>query len=206
MIPKTTRTFLTGFLAALMLSAVLAGSAGAAPAWRFNGEELKAPETIVGAAEKSGMTIPGMTTTCENFLYKITISNKSGTGEGSISELPLYNCTTNTKCTVTSIAAESLPWAANLTTISTKNYIIIKGIKVSILYGGKLCAINGVTAEVTGTAGGWIDNATESATFSPTTFSTTKTELRMLENTVEWNGFFPTEAFEWHREQALSVS
>ncbi len=203
---KATRTFLWGLLAALMLSAVFAGAASAAPAWRFNGTELTGSETIVGAAEKSGMTIPGMTTTCENFLYTIVVSNKSGTGEGSITELPLYNCTTNTKCTVQAIAAEKLPWVANLSTISTKNYIVIKGIKVSILYGGKLCAINGVTAEVTGSAGGWLDNTTESATFSPTTFSTTKTELRMLENTVEWNGFFPTEAFEWHREQALSVS
>lgn len=206
MIPKTTRTFLTGFLAALMLSAVFAGSASAAPAWRFNGEELKAPETIVGAAEKSGLTIPGMTTTCENFLYKITISNKSGTGEGSITELPLYNCTTNTKCTVTAITAEAFPWPANLTTIATKNYIIIKNVKVSILYGGKLCVINGTTGIVTGSAGGWLDNTTESATFSPSTFATTGTELKMLENKVEWNGFFPTEAFEWHREQALSVS
>jgi len=203
---KATRTFLRGFLAALMLSAVFAGSAGAAPAWRFNGEELKAPETIVGAAEKSGLTIPGMTTTCENFLYKITISNKSGTGEGTITELPLYNCTTNTKCVVEAITAEGFPWPANLTTISTKNYIIIKNIKVSILYGGKLCVIKGTTGVVTGSAGGWIDNTTESATFSPSTFATTKTELKMLENTAEWNGFFPTEAFEWHREQAFSVS
>jgi hypothetical protein len=203
---KTTRTFLRGILAALMLSAVFAGSASAAPAWKFNGEELKSPEKIVGAAEKSGLTIPGMTTTCENFLYTIVVSNKSGTGEGSITELPLYNCTTNTKCTVTSITAEKLPWAANLSTLSSKNYIIIKGIKVSILYGGKLCVVNGVTAELEGSAGGWLDNTTESATFSPTTFTTTGTELKMLGNKVEWNGFFPTEAFEWHREQALSVS
>lgn len=203
---KATSTFLRGFLAILMLSVVFAGTASAAPAWRFNGEELKSPEKVVGAAEKSGLTIPGMTTTCENFLYTIVISNTAGTGSGSITELPLYNCTTNTKCTVTAITAEKLPWAANLSTISTKNYIIIKGIKVSILYGGKLCVVNGVTGEVEGSAGGWLDNTTESATFSPTTFSTTKTELKMLGNTVEWNGFFPTEAFEWHREQALSAS
>jgi len=200
------RTFLMSLLTALMLSAAFAGVSSAAPAWRFNGEELKSPEKIVGAAEKSGLTIPGMTTTCENFLYTIVISNTSGTGTGSITELPLYNCSTNTKCTVTAITPEKLPWAANLSTISTKNYIIIKGIKVSILYGGKLCVVNGVTAELEGTAGGWLDNTTESATFSPTTFSTTKTELTMLGNTVEWNGFFPTEAFEWHREQALSAS
>jgi hypothetical protein len=203
---KTTSIFLRGLLAALMVSAVFAGSASAAPAWRFNGAELTSPETIVGAAEKSGLTIPGMTTTCANFLYNITISNKSGTGEGSVNELPLYECTTNTKCTVTAVTPEKFPWPASLSTISTKNYITIKGVLVKILYGGKLCVVNGVTAEVTGSAGGVVDNATESATFSPSTFATTKTELKMLENTVEWNGFFPTEAFQWHREQALSVS
>ena len=203
---KATGIFLRGVLAALVIGAVFAGSASASPAWRFNGEELKTSETILGAAEKSGLTIPGMTTTCENFLYNITISNKGGTGEGSITELPLYNCTTNTKCTVEAIEVLSLPYPANLTTVSSTNYIVIKGIKVKILYGNPLCAVNKTWVEITGTAGGSINNATESATFSPTTFKATETSLKAFGNSVEWNGVFPTESFEWHREQALSVS
>jgi len=203
---KATSIFLGGVLAVLLVTAVFASTAGAAPAWRFNGEELKSPETVLGGAEKSGLTIPGMTTVCENFLYNITISNKSGTGEGSLTELPLYNCTTNTKCKVEAIEVLSLPYPANLTTISSANYIVIKGIKVKILYGNPLCVLNETWVEVTGTAGGSIDNATESATFSPTTFKATGTSLKAIGNSVEWNGFFPTEAFQWHREQALSVS
>jgi hypothetical protein len=203
---KTTRIFLGAFLAALMLSAVFAGAAAAGPAWRFNGEELKTTEKIIGAAEKSGLTIPGMTTTCENFLYEIAISNSGGTGKGSVTDLPLYNCTTNTKCTVEAITAEAFPWPATLKSISGSNYIVIEGVRVTILYGNPVCALFETEVEVVGTAGGILSNATESATFSPTTFKTTGTSLKAFGNSVEWNGYFPAEAFEWHREQALSVS
>src|SRR5689334_13745627 len=102
---KATRMLLPGILAALMLSAVFAAAgASAAPAWKFEGKALEGKETILGAAIDSQLTIPGMTTKCENFLYKLTIENVAGTGTGSVTELPLYNCTTNTKnCTVKSI-------------------------------------------------------------------------------------------------------
>ena len=104
------------------------------------------------------------------------------------------------------IAAEALPWASKLTTISTTNYIIIEGVKVAILYGGELCVLNETTVTVTGKAGGSINNETETATFSKATLEATKTELKALNQKIEWNGVFPTEAFEWHREQALTVS
>jgi hypothetical protein len=203
---KSTRIFLGGLLAALMLSAVFAGPAMAGPAWKFNGEELKTTETILGGAEKSGLTAWGMTTTCTNFLYEIEISNKEGTGKGNVTELPLFNCYTNSTCTVEAIEAESFPWPANLTTVSGSNYLVVKGVDVWILYGGWFCPLWGVWAHVTGSAGGLISNATESATFSPSSFKATGTELKAFGESVEWNGFFPSEAFEWHREQSLSVS
>lgn len=204
---KATRMLLRGVLAALMLSAVLASSASAAPAWKFEGKALEGKETVVGAAFESSMTIPGLTTKCENFLYKLTIENISGTGKGSLTELPLYNCTTNSKyCTVESIAAESLPWAAQVKLISTNNYIVIEGVKVAILYAGELCVLDETLATVTGSAGGKIDNTAETATFNATTLTETGTELKALGSKIEWNGVFPTEAFQWHREQALTVS
>jgi hypothetical protein len=203
---KSTRIFLGGLVAVLMLSSVFAGSALASPEWKFNGKALEGEETILGGAEKSGLTVPGMTTTCENFLYEITISNSGGTGKGSISELPLYNCSTNTKCTVTAITVKKLPYPAILKTVSGSNYIVIEGIHVNILYGNPLCVLFETEVEVEGTAGGVINNETESATFSPTTFKATGTKLKSLGNEVEWNGVFPTEAFKWHREQALTVS
>jgi hypothetical protein len=204
---KATRMLLRGVFAALMLSAVFAASAGAAPAWKFEGKTLEGKETVVGAAIESSLTIPGLTTKCENFLYKLTIENVAGTGKGSVTELPLYNCTTNTKnCTVKSIAAEALPWAAQAKLVSTTNYIVIEGIKVAIVYAGELCALGGTLAKVTGTAGGRIDNTAETATFDKASFTATGTALKALGTTIEWIGVFPTEAFEGHRLQALTVS
>jgi hypothetical protein len=194
-------------LTALVISAVFAGSASAAPVWKFNGSELAGSETIVGAAYESSMTVPGLTTKCENFLYKLTISNSAGTGKGSVTEVPLYNCTTNSSaCTVDSIAAQSLPWASNLKTVTSKNYITIEGVKVAIFYGGEECILGETLVTVTGSAGGLVDNTAETATFDAASFTATGTKLTALKQPIEWKGVFPTEAFEWHREQALTVS
>lgn len=206
---RTKATSIGAALAVLgVLCALFAASASAAPAWKFESKSLEGSEVVVGAAIDSLLTIPGMTTKCENFLYKLTIKNEAGTGKGEVTEVPLYNCTTNEPevCSVNSIGAEKLPWASKLTTISTTPYIIIEGVKVAIKYGGVECALSGITVSVTGTAGGQIDNTKETATFNTTTFAATKTELKALATKIEWNGIFPTEAFQWHREQALSVS
>lgn len=194
-------------LVAMVATLALATSASAAPAWKFAGESLEGSETILGGAVESGLTIPGLTTKCENFLYQLTIKNNAGTGEGSVTELPLYNCTTSSKyCTVKTITVETLPWPAKLKTFSSSHYIIIEGVKVSILYAGELCSLKGTLVKVTGSAGGLINNETETATFSKATLEASGTELKALSQKIEWNGVFPTEAFEWHREQALTVS
>lgn len=205
---RTSKTAIGAALAALaVLCAIFATTASAAPAWKFEGKALEGTETVLGGALDSALTIPGMTTKCENFLYKLTAKNELGTGKGEVTEVPLYNCSTNTEaCTVSKIAAEKLPWQSKLTTVSTTNYIIIEGVKVGILYGGEECALNETLVIVSGSAGGSIDNTKETATFNSTTLSATKTELKALASKIEWNGLFPTEAFQWHREQALSVS
>ena len=204
---KATRTFLLGMLAALCLGAAFTGSASASPVWKFEGKELTGTETIVGAAIDSSLTIPGLTTKCEDFLYKLTISNSAGTGKGELTELPLFNCTTSSPvCTVKSIAAEKLPWPAHLTTVSASPYIVMESVKVGILYAGAECAFGGVLVNVTGSAGGLINNTTETATFNASTLSATKTKLIAFGESIEWLGVFPTEAFEWNREKALSVS
>jgi hypothetical protein len=205
---RTKQTALGAALAALaLLCALFATTASAAPAWNFEKKALEGTETILGGAIESSMTIPGMTTKCENFLYKIKIKNEGGTGKGELTELPLYNCSTSTKnCVVTAIAAEKLPWAAHLATFSTSNYVVIEGVKVNIVYGNEACVLYETLVNVTGSAGGIVNNETETATFNATTLSASKTELKALGTKIEWNGVFPTEAFEWHREQALSVS
>lgn len=204
---KTIRIFLGGLLAALMLSAAFAGSAMAGPQWRFEGKALEGEETILGGAEESGLTITGMTTTCENFLYEITIDNEGGTGGGSVDDLPLYNCDTDTVCTVEGIESWGFPWNAGVVEkAGGKNYVVISGVHVAIVYGNPLCVLYESEVEVTGSAGGLLDNETESATFDDSSFEATGTELEAFGNAVKWNGFFPAEAFEWHREEALTVS
>jgi hypothetical protein len=205
---KVKSILMRGLVAALLASALFAASASASPAWKFEAKELTGSETIVGAALDSKLTVPGLTTKCANFLYKLKIENSGGTGKGSLTELPLYECTTDSPevCTVKSITPETLPWAAKLTTVSSSNYIVIEGVKVSIVYAGAECVLGGLTVKVTGSAGGVIENTAETATFNASSFSATKTKLTALGSSVQWEGVFPTEAFEWHRTQALSVS
>ncbi len=205
---RSRKTAIGAALASLaVLCALFATSASAAPAWKFENKALEGTEVVMGGAFESSMTIPGLTTKCENFLYKLTIENASGTGKGSLTEMPLYNCTTNSKfCSVEKIGAEKLPWASKLTTVGATNYIIIEGVKVAIMYAGASCVLGETLVTVTGSAGGSLDNTAETATFNSTTLSATKTELKALSQKIEWNGLFPTEAFQWHREQALSVS
>lgn len=204
---RKAKIFGRGFFAALVLIAAFAASASASPAWNFEGKALEGSEVIVGAAYESSLTIPGLTTKCENFLYKLTIKNEAGTGKGELTEMPLYNCTTNSSaCTVKTIGAETLPWPAHLTKIEPSNYIVIEKAKVGIVYAGEECALKGVSVKVTGSAGGLLDNTAETATFNAATLKTTKTELKALGNAIEWNGVFPTEAFQWHRTQPLTVS
>jgi hypothetical protein len=205
---RNTKTAIGATLAALaVLCAMFATTASAAPAWKFEAKSLEGTETILGGALDSSLTIPGLTTKCANFLYKLSIKNEAGTGKGEVTELPLYECTTNSDaCTVDKIGAEKLPWASKLTTVSTTPYIIIEGVKVAILYGGEECVLGETLVTVTGSAGGSIDNTKETATFNASTLSASKTELKALSSKIEWNGLFPTEAFQWHREQALSVS
>ena len=202
---KRMKVIMGGLLAVLALSSVLAASASAAE-WKFNGTSLSGEEDILGAAISSSMTVPGLTTTCEHFLYNMKIENSGGTGEGEINELPLFECGTSSPyCTVEAIEAQELPWPTHLMTVSEKPYLFIEGIYVTILYGGEECALGEVEVPVKGTAGGSINNETESATFNKTTFSATGAKLKVGATEIEWNGVFPTEAFEWHREESISV-
>ncbi|HUN77382.1 MAG TPA: hypothetical protein VMU32_00510 [Solirubrobacteraceae bacterium] len=195
--------FLLAIAAALVLGA--AATASASPAWKFNSTELTGSETILGAATSSSMTVPGATTTCEHFLYNMKISNSGGKGKGEITELPLFECSTNTTCSVSSVEAEHLPWPTHLTTVGGKNYLIVEKVDVGIVYSGWFCPVSGILFKIEGDAGGEVNNSTETATFDPTTFSATGTSLWVGWVQIEWNGVFPTEAFQAHREQKIEV-
>ena len=204
---KAMRILMSSLFVALAISAVSAASASASPAWRFSGVELKGTEVTLGFAIESRLMVPSAPVACEHFLYKMTISNSAGTGEGEVTELPLFNCTSLAKeCTVKAMTAEKLPWPSHLTTVKKNNYVVIENIRVSILYSGAFCPLGGVSVPVTGSAGALFENAPETAEFNATTFTATKTALKALGSSVQWEGQFPTEAFEWNREQALTVS
>jgi hypothetical protein len=190
-----------------LASAAMAGAASAAPVWKFNTVELKAPEkeTVVGAALSSSLSIPGATTECTHFLYNMKVSNVEGAGKGEITELPLFECkTSGSACAVESIGAEKLPWPTHLVTVAGKgDYLVVEGVNVGIKYSGELCALAGALVRVKGTAGGLIENTAQTATFNKATFEATGTSLKVGASTVEWKGVFPTEGFETHREQLV---
>jgi len=202
---KSRRTILLlASVVALIVSATAVASASASPEWKFDGTSLAGKETIVGAAISSSMTIPGVTTECKHFLYNMKISNTGGKGTGEVTELPLFECTTNSKaCTVESILAKKLPWPTHLVTIAGKEYLDIESVDVEILYGGGSCAFEEVT--VKGSAGGLINNTNQTAEFNKTTLEATGTALKVGATNIEWNGLFPTEAFEKHREETLEA-
>lgn len=188
-----------------LASATMASAASASPVWKFSGVELSTTETAVGAAISSSLTIPGATTVCEHFLYNMKISNSGGSGKGEITELPLYEChTTSGNCTVKSVTPEKLPWPVHLTTVGEHDYIVVEKVDVDIDYTGSKCALSGKVL-VSGSAGGVINNTEETAEFDKATFETTKTELKVGSSAVEWNGLFPTEPFEKHREEKLEA-
>lgn len=204
---KTIRILMSGLFVALAISAVSATSASASPAWRFSGVELEGTEVTLGFAVQSRLMVPAAPVVCEHFLYRMIVSNSLGTGKGEVTELPLFNCTSLAEeCTVEAMTAEKLPWPSHLTTVKGNSYVVIENIKVSILYGGVFCPLSEVSVPVTGSAGASFENAAETAEFSTTSFSATKTGLKALGSSVQWEGQFPMEAFEWHREQALTVS
>jgi hypothetical protein len=186
-----------------LASTTMAAAASAAPAWKFNGTELTGSETIVGAAISSKLTIPGASTECTHFLYNMKISNSGGTGKGEITELPLFECKASGECTVESITAEKLPWPTHIETVAGKEYLVVEKVRVGIQYAGSKCALAGSLTVVKGSAGGLIENNEQTATFDKATFEATGTSLIVASSSVEWNGVFPTEAFEAHREQKL---
>jgi hypothetical protein len=172
-------------------SASFAAGAEASPVWLFNGVPLEGEETTLNHAAKSSLAFAGLTTTCKPFTFLMKIWNSAGTGKESVTDVPISNCFTDSPvCGVETIGAEKLPWSAHLTTVSSNPYLIIEGVKLNVVYTGDECPLNETLVTVTGTAGGHIENETESVTFSAATFSATKTELKALGSKVEWTGTF----------------
>ena|SRR6188472_268566 len=197
------RIFAVGAIASVLCGATFASGAAATPIWKLNGHTLEEPEATIGHALASSLAIPGVTTTCEPFVYKMTISGSTG----SITKMPLSNCFTNKPvCTVSSIEAEKLPWAAKLVTVGASNYLVIEGFKLTIVFGGEECVLFETAVTITGSAGGLIDNASESIAFSSSSFSATGTSLKALGQSSTWTGTFTMLTTGFHIGESLTVS
>lgn len=198
------RSVLLSSLAVALLASALAAASAPAAAWKFNGNTLAGSETVVSHALESTITVPGIAVTCKPFVYVMTVSNSGGSGKGSLTKMPLSNCSTNTKaCTVSKIEAQALPWAAAITTVSTSNYLVIEGIKLGILFAGAECVLNETEIVVKGKAGALVENAVEGVTFSPSSFLATGTSLGAG---TKWTGSFRMLATETLIGQSISVS
>jgi hypothetical protein len=206
----TKSTMLLALLVAVALSATATASASASPVWKFNGTELSGKESVVGGTTSSKLTLLGVAVECKHFLYNSTVVNKSGKGEGEVTEVLLSECTSSSSsCPLEKTPeATALPWPGHLTTVGGKEYVVIgeavkgKEIDVNVTFTGKSCALSGVHA-VKGTAGGAIENTAHTATFNSSSFKETGTALKVGTSAVEWEGVYTMEAFGAHSLQGV---
>jgi len=183
----------------MLAATVTASVASASPEWHFNGTLLSygTQETVTAEATAASLTVPGLTTTCEPFVFELKVENLlGGPGVGEVTGVPLTSCHTNSAfCTVETAAAEDLPWPVHLTTIGGEHYFVIEGIKISFLYGGELCALGETVVTIKGSAGGLVNDSTHTVTFNSTTMATVGAQLKALGQKVELKGtfsWFPT--------------
>lgn len=203
------RVFLGAITAMVMACTAFSATANAAPAWYFDGVELKGTETIANGPPATVFSIPELELAifCDPLPLEMTIWNTGGSGLGNVVELPFPSCTTSDEaCTVEAAWSESLPWPAKLGAISSKNYLVITGVKIQMVFGGMTCPLYEVEATITGSAGGLVDNATERIKFSPATFKATGTALKMLGQPVNMEANLAMHATGEHSWQLLTVS
>jgi hypothetical protein len=204
---RAVNIILLSVFASLAACAALASSAAASPVWKFEGTTLTGTEMLIGGATESSWVMPGLTTKCKGLVYQMEIQNTGGTGEGEITYLPIFKCTTSSgACTVKTINAEGLPWSAQLTTVGANHYLVIPTLKVGIVYAGETCVLGGVFVAVKGSAGGRFETGTESFVFDAASSSATGTELKALGSKTEWNTTLSAKAFGPHLGEALTVS
>jgi len=138
--------------------------------------------------------------------FKMTVSNPPSGGIGSVTGFPISNCQTNSKaCTVETIQATGLPWPAALVKLSFSNYLVIKGIQIELIYAGAECVLAETLIELMGTAGGLIDNSTQSVIFNSSSFTATGTKLLSLGAGIEFKGTFAMAATGLRSGQTIAV-
>jgi hypothetical protein len=180
-------------VAAATFTAFTVASASSTPKWYVGGSELKTTETIGGLAEPSNLTVAGVSTKCEHSYYVAKILNSGELGKGEITNLPLYECSANANCTLAKIEPTKLPWKMHTVYEESKPYLVIEGMTLATEYTGSSCAIKG-KGEVTGSAGGLVENSTHKTVFNAASAKATGSSLKAGTATVEFTGSYTIEA------------
>jgi len=201
--------FLLLLALAVLLSATWASGASAAPAWKFGGVELSEPEAIAGGSTNSALSIPGITTSCKRFPYDMTVFNEASTARGEITEAAPDECSTNTTCEIESLTAEGFPWKLHGVTLKVEsklvNYVVIEGIRISVLYVGDECALDEILVTYTGSAAGKYDSTTGTFTLSAVNSNAAGAQMKALGSSAQFTGVFSTEALGLHSGEVLEL-
>lgn len=180
---------------------------GAAPVWKFNSSELTGAESIAGGAGKSSWTATGISISCEELSYGMTVSNEGGNAKGSLNEMSFEGCSTKfSECLIESMVAEKLPWQVRGKMIKSIGYILFEGVKFTVEFvPNDNCVLNEVALTFTGTAGGRYDNANGSFEFDSAAFTATGTSIKAIGAPFEWSSAFTTKALGSHAGQVLEL-
>jgi hypothetical protein len=179
-------------LVLVLLGAHGAPGADAASVWKLDGHPPAGTETIVARAVDEQFVIPGVTTECAHATMVLEIVSGSTEVEEFLSE----GCTTaaGSKCHVERFKAKKLPWPAHRVTVTGKEYLVLEDVHIEARYSGAECALAGEALIVKGSAGGLIENTTETITFNKAAEAATGTSLKVGASSVEWDALFATEA------------
>lgn len=183
-----------------------AATAEATPLWKFDGHLLVGSETVLAKATDERFGVPGVPTECAHATMVLEITNDSVSvsgGSARVKEFLNEDCTSGSVCHVERFEAKKLPWPGHLATVVAKNYLVLEGMEIEVLYGGPECAFAETPVTIKGSAGGVIESATETITFNKASESATGTTLKVGATTVEWDALFVTEAQGAHKGEAL---
>lgn len=114
----------------------------------------------------------------------MSVFNQASAAQGEMTEVAPDECATDTTCAIESFEVEGLPWKLHGVTVEVEkklaNYIVIEGIKITIVYVGEECVLDEVPVTYAGSAGAKYDNTSGTFTLSAANSKATGGELLTL--------------------------
>lgn len=197
-----------GYALLIALAVALLGTAGAPGAdaalvSKFNANPLTGTEKIIAKAVDEQFVIPGATIECAHATMVLGVTNRTSFTDAEVEEFLNEGCATGagSKCHVERFQAKKLPWPAHVVTTIGKDYLVLEDMHIEVRYSGSECALAGEIVTIKGSAGGLIENSTETITFDKATESATGTALKVGASTVEWDALFAAEGLGPHKAE-----